>query len=88
MVPMPSIPIDSIRQPNVNDFRSPILSANNPHEIEPAINKNPYIANTVPASALEIFSDLVTSTKIRGKMKELVVETNRALTPPVEQIQP
>ena len=81
------IPADSIRQAIVNDFRNPILSANNPHERAPATNKNPYIDNMAPASALDISNVFSNCTKTRGNVNEPVVETNCALTPPVAQIQ-
>jgi hypothetical protein len=88
MVPIHIIPIDSIRQPDVNDFRNPILSAKNPHERAPAINKKPYVANMVPAPESDIFNVLSNCTKTRGNVNEPVVETNCALIPPVAHIQP
>jgi hypothetical protein len=72
IVPIPIVPIDKKRQDIVNDFRSPILSANTPHKRVLKMKKSPYVADMAPASAFDIPKALSTSTKTKDNVDEAV----------------
>ena len=72
IVPINSVPKDSIKQAIVNAFRNPILSANIPQKRALIMKRNPYVAEITPASAFDIPNSFSTSTKTRASVDAAV----------------